>query len=311
MHRSSFLLSFSVVGSLAMGCGSSPDGPAAGGAAGYKPCAATNRLGEFVVALGDGFTSATGSVKEGVVPISIPDEVMKVGECRMLKPRQLFCDPACASGQTCGAEKRCIPFPADKSVGNVTITGLKVSPIVLMPNESFFYTYKGDLPNPGFDDGADISLQASGGQIAAFTGKGAGFAPIVVTSKDILIDRNKAVVATWTPPAKAGAAAVVLTLGIDNHGAGRAKIECEVADNGMYTIPAGMVTALFDMGLSGFPTLGFKRTTASAATVTQGCVQFSVESEQDVDIKVQGITSCNFDEECTAPKKCAADRTCK
>lgn len=307
-----------VIATALAGCGSSdstPDGGGgtggSGGAAGYKPCALPSRVGSFTIELGNGFTQADGTFTDGVVPQSIPDEVSKTGECRFLRPRRLFCDPECASGQNCNTDKKCIPHPADKNVGALTITGLKTSPITVMPNSSNYYNAPGTLPHPGFDDSSMVVLQAAGGVYQPFTLRASGFPAIAVTSTNIVVDRNKPVMVAWTAPAKAGTARVLLELRLDNHGATRANVLCDVADSGTYTIPAAVVNQLLDTGLSGFPTLTVKRISADSTMITPGCVELTLESGIDLDISVVGLTSCNDTKPCPAGQMCQRDLRCQ
>lgn len=295
--------------------GDTPGGADAGiGTLTYKPCAIDKKVGGIEATLAAAFTGVQGQVYDGVVPGNIPTEVSKTAECRLYSARSLFCTPACTPGQTCGEAGTCIPYPKTHSVGAVTLTGLK-TPLTMNPSGSiFYYTNSSPLPHPGFDAGAALVLKTGGGDYQPVTLLGQGIEQLAAASGSakVLVESGEAVTVTWKAPAKAGAARIHIELNINQHGGTGGWITCDdVPDTGSYTIPAAMVTALYKMGLSGFPGLTVTRRTADSATITPGCMQFTVVSSMELDLAVSGVTSCTKDSECPTGQTCQADLTCK
>jgi len=280
----------------------------------YKPCAEDKKVGGIEATLAAAFTGVQGQVYDGVVPGNIPSEVSKTAECRLYSARSLFCTPSCVPGETCGEAGKCIPYPKSHSVGAVTVTGLKV-PLSMSPNGSInYYTNPSPLPHPGFDTGADLALRTGGGDYQPVTLLGQGIEQVAAGAggAKVLVESGKAVTVTWKAPARAGPARIHLELNINQHGGTGGWITCDnVPDTGSYTIPAAMVSALYKMGLSGFPGLTVTRRTADSADITPGCMQFTVVSSLELDLSVAGITSCTRDTDCPTGQTCQKDLTCK
>lgn len=219
---------------------------------GYNPCSAATKVGGFTITLAEVFTGVNGQVLDGVVPQNVPKEVQTSGSCKLLSKPQLTCSPPCTPGQTCGTSGSCITYPQSLSVGTVTVSGLKAQ-LSMSPQYGNNYTNPSSLPHPGFSEGADIRLAASGGDTAAFTLSGQGIAPLVSSTKKVPVESGKSVDLTWTPPGAKGHARVHIELNINNHGSTSAWIACEAEDTGSFSIPEALVTALTGMGLSGGP----------------------------------------------------------
>src|SRR5690349_7090821 len=64
----------------------------------YKPCDKAERVGAFSVELADTYTAVSGSVAEEVLAADVPELVKTLGNCRLERQRNLFCDPACSGG---------------------------------------------------------------------------------------------------------------------------------------------------------------------------------------------------------------------
>lgn len=72
-----------------------------------------------------GFTSIIGKVFDGEVPSeSLLDLDREEGGCRLLKPRAPFCDPPCTGG-VCVEDGQCQRSPSARSVGRVTLSGVR------------------------------------------------------------------------------------------------------------------------------------------------------------------------------------------
>lgn len=138
----------------------------------YAPCDVSQRVGQFTVELGDGYTAVQGRALSGVVPANMRKVEAEEGQCRLLLGRTLFCEPACGASQTCGEDGACIPYPTAQNLGTVRVMGLKAD-LSMTPNSARFYSNGATtLPYPGFDAGADISLVTSGADLPTFTLQG-------------------------------------------------------------------------------------------------------------------------------------------
>lgn len=291
---------------------SSPDGgivPTPDGSLTYNPCPKATHVGGFSVALQDGYTSAQGQVASGVVPGDIPEATQTAGECILYRPRSLLCNPACANGQTCGENGVCITYPSNLSVGTVAITGL-TAPVQMTANAPvYYYTFRGTLPHPGFMPGDTVSLSATGAEVFALRGR--GIDPLTLTATVVPLRRGQPAQAGWNPPSVDVPAKITLSLNIANHGGNPGQIDCIVPDTGSYAIPSSLVDALLDLGASGFPTLIVTRKTVDAATLSQGCIEFSVQHQAVADIDILGLISCSGDQDCPQGQTCQVDLTCQ
>ncbi|ATB27872.1 hypothetical protein [Melittangium boletus] len=277
----------------------------------YKPCDASVRLGQFTVENLDGYTAVQGRVLNGVVPSTVRNVEAQEGQCRLLRGRALFCNPACGSSQTCGENGVCIPYPTSQNVGTVNVAGLKV-PLSMTPNSARFYSSSStSMPFPGFDTGASIQLSASGADLPAFTLLGQGVDALTVAASDIVIEKGKPVPLSWTPSTSASPARISILLDLAHHGGIAASVECDgIEDTGSFSLPAGLVSKLIDVGVAGFPKITLSRRTADSAELTSGCVDLLVQSQVSREVVIPGLVSCSTDEDCPTGQTCQADLTC-
>ncbi|WPB75138.1 hypothetical protein KYC5002_39850 [Archangium violaceum] len=278
----------------------------------YEPCDASQRAGQFTVELGDGYTAVQGRVLSGVVPANVRQVEAQEGECRLLRGRTLFCEPACGASQTCGEGGVCIPYPTARNVGSVSVRGLKAE-LSLTPNSAKFYSSSATtLPHPGFDEGALIELVASGSEVETFTLRGQGVTALTVPEGPITFERNKPVTVSWTPSASPGAARIQLVADLAHHGGISASLECDgLADTGGFTLPTALVSQLLDVGVAGFPNLTITRRSADSVDTRAGCVDLLVLSQVDRELLIPGLESCSGDEDCPEGKTCQPDLTCQ
>lgn len=282
----------------------------------YAACEEEAKVGEFRIDLAPDFpdapqfTSITGSVADGVVPVHVPITQSEEGDCRLLVSPQFSCDPTCAGTETCGPDG-CIPYPSAQSVGDVTIEGLLVA---MTLSQSARNTYSNPasamLPHPGVDAGSSVTLTATGDVVAGFSLLGVGIEPLAVPTTVPQVSPDQPVSVAWSAPASAGASRMVLALNLDNHGVSTARIECETDDDGSYDIPAPLVTELMGQGLSGFPSLTLRRQVADSTTLEPGCVQFSVVSELVMDVEVEGLVTCSSADDCPSEQECLPNLSC-
>ncbi|MDP6945307.1 MAG: hypothetical protein QF464_14260 [Myxococcota bacterium] len=276
----------------------------------YAPCSEAERVGGFRITLADDYTGVDGHVLDGIVPANVPDEVQVDGACRLLRAVSLYCDPACVPGETCGAQGACIPYPERSSVGLVTITGL-VDALSMEAKWGNNYTNPGSMAHPGYEAAADIALTAEGGDFEAFSLRGFGVEALVPSgASEVVIEAGESIDLSWTPPTVDGPVKVHLELNLNNHGSTSAWIACDVGDTGSFTVPATLLDALYAIGVSGFPSLVMSRRSVDSVTISPGCVDLVVVSEQDVSVEIDGITSCTSDQQCPPQQTCGADLAC-
>lgn len=319
-----------------LACGSGDDDPspsagdggggAAGGAGGaggtvapsYRPCSDDQRVGGFWLhAVAEtmaempiaAHTDLSGAVLDGVPPGDVWEELDAADGCRLVVAPDSFCDPACPSGETCGADG-CIATPRTHGVGTVTVTGL-ASELSLMPSmSSRRYSLSAALPYPPYDEGASIQLQAEGGDYEPFTLQAVGVPLLELGAGEIAVARETPVTLSWTARSEVGPARVFVELDIAHHGGIFARIECEVEDDGELVIAAQLVTQLVDRGVAGFPTVSVTRRSVDSTTIAPGCVELEVGSQVIREVAIPGLSSCSNERPCPDGQTCQSDLTC-
>ncbi len=286
----------------------------------YAPCTEATHVGGFRISLAEKFTGVEGHVLNGVVPLKVPELVQAEGTCRLLSWPSAYCSPGCQPGEACKGDGKgggtCIVHPLKHSVGKVTVTGLKAA-LSMKAKWGNNYINPGSLPHPAFDSGDPITLKASGGEFEAFTLLGQGVAALKQSAggAKIKLESGKALTVTWQAGSGASDAnspvRVHVELNINNHGNSSGWIACDGVDSGTFTIPEKLVSALFDLGVSGFPTVNLTRRSVDSTQISPGCVQLEVASELGLGIEVDGVISCTDNKSCPAGTTCGADLTCK
>jgi hypothetical protein len=276
----------------------------------YRTCAADAHVGGFAIVLADQFTAVQGKVMDGVVPGNLLAVIESGGECRRLAAPILACEPACGPSETCDVDGACIAHPLAISVGTVEVLGLAAALTMEPTAPTNTYSNPGSLPHPGFAAGAGIALDAGGGSLAPFRLLGWGVSPLAGAPAEIEVQPDAALALAWTAPVEAGPARVRLTLNVNGHGLVGQRLECEVDDDGAFTIPAALIGALIDDGVSGFPTLELSRASSDRVDLAPGCVDLRVESSRVIDVTIPGLISCNGDDDCPDGQTCRGDLTC-
>lgn len=308
-HLQGLALASLVLAQLA-GCGSgeADDRPGGGVPAGACPDAS---IGGFVAELREGFTAVQGQVYDSVHPMNEAVEVASAGACTLQRPPTLFCDPACAGETTCDASGSCVPSPVAISVGTVTIAGLQGSVEMTARAPVNFYNNTSALDHPGFTEGADIALSASGeGDVSGFDLDSVGVTQLGGLPASVTMESGTAVTLQWSEPSSADYATVHIDLNIAQHGGTPGWITCETDDNGSFEIPVELTDALLEQGYSGFPTVSVTRRSVDSVSTELGCIEFSVQSAVTLPIEIPGLTSCSDNDDCQAPETCQPDLTC-
>lgn len=268
-------------------------------------------VGTFLIEAQEIFSLVDGAVADAVVPTSVLDEVGHEGDCTFWRRNNPFCDPPCLAGDTCGHDGQCVPFPVNQDVGTVTVTGLAepVEMTPLQPGNRYSFT---DLPNPAFAPGAEIRLRGTAAAYGPLALDGRGFTPIVPEEGAWLLVAGEPLEVRWDADGAAEGTRVGLEINVDQHGNTPVTLSCDVADTGTAEIPASLVDALLDYGISGYPNGRITRATTDRADVPDGCVELRVGSPRSVDVRVDGHVPCDNSGQCPDGQTCdTGDNTCR
>jgi hypothetical protein len=268
-------------------------------------CDVEDRIGGFQVQTNEnqGYTAVDGVVRDGIVPGQIPVTALTEGDCRLLGRRNLFCDPACNPGFTCGFEQTCVPMPLGQDLGKIILRGLveRLELSSLQPGNSYSYTR---LPHPGFEVNHVIQLRATSGWLGPFELHGIGVSQLVPTADTWTLVKGQDLVIEWTPPPEGARSRILIELNIDQHGLTPLTMVCNLPDTGAASISSTIVDAMIAAGVTGFPTGRVTRRTEDALTVDAGCIDFFVTSVRTMSVAVAGYTPCTRNEDCTPPDLC-------
>jgi hypothetical protein len=309
---------------LPAGCGGGSGGAtgtaATGGGAGTGGANDPNQiLGALSVKMLD--QTPPASQVSGVIrarerhELTLLDEMARDGSCRLLKPRQPFCTQPCTLPNACIADDVCVDNdPPLQNLGTVTFKGLKLTSgaaSLQLENASNAYGTGEPLNFPPFDEGADVSVEATGADLAAFTIHAKGIAPLVLGAESYMLERGKPIVLTWTAKGAGADSTIHVKLDISHHGGTKAQIECDAPDNGSLTLAASLITPLFNLGFSGFPTIDVTRASVGTASLAQGKVQLTLNQYIQRPVTIPGLVSCTMDEDCPTGQTCQTDLQCK
>ncbi len=262
------------------------------------PCEPADMVGFFTVQHEHDYSAVSGEVKGGVVPVTVLEEVLASGDCRLLRRNNPVCDPACEAGWTCDFDGSCIPYPQLLDLGDVTVHGLNKD--VTMQPVNYFDT---GMPHPGFDPGANIRLETKGGDLDPITLYGRGVTPLALPDETWVLRADEPLEISWTP-ANDEQAEVKLRINIDQHGSTPVELWCVVEDTGSLTIPADVVTEFKGYGVSGYTQANVYRQTVDSVQTAPGCVEFTVFSRMVGDLQVEGHIPCS------GPGDCPDGMTC-
>jgi hypothetical protein len=268
-------------------------------------------LGKFDMTLTTTAASMSGVIYGSPKNETVSHEVLvSVGECEVRKPQVFSCIPDCAGGEECNTESKCVAQPTLVDAGELTISGItkKTDPMpsfTLKPLSPTNLKYNvGGFASPPFAPGDAISIVSAGGDLEAFALFAKGIAPLEVdATKPLTFESGKPMEVTWTA-GDPELARVILTIDVGHHGGSTAEIYCEVPDTGAYTIPAELVTALAEQGVSGFPAANIERRASSYANVSAGYIELNIGSRAVIDLSIPGIVSCSGAEDCQAGEVC-------
>ena len=314
-----------VVSALFLGCGT-PTTPDAGvlddaGTDAGTPADAGSLVGSFqllhtVSSFGDS-ASFFGKAFDGPTPATLLWTVdLTDGDCRVETPRVPFCATPCGGSAACVADDTCQAYPTSRNLGTLRLTGARVgadggsvmafdmTPI----NNGYQPLATTMLAVPPFDDGAALTLSATGSSVApAFTLSTTAVAPIALTQTGYTLAPNSPLELQWAPGSSATAARIEVEVDISHHGGIKGQILCDTADDGSLTIGAGLATRLIGLGVSGFPTIVVRRVKAASS----GALVFKATSSTELSLSIPGLVSCTDDSECPMGQTCQVDLRCQ
>jgi hypothetical protein len=265
---------------------------------------------------GSGTTSVLGKVYDGPTPAAInwiPGT--KSGACVLSTPQVPFCDPACGS-DVCVGSGTCQAYPTAKSVGTVSVSGLKTSAgagaVELLEVANAYQLPGGTtLSYPPFAEGDAVRFTSSGGDFAPLTLEARGIAVLEVTTTSLVVESGKPLALAWKAASMPAATRIHVKLDISHHGGTKGMIECDADDSGSLEIPASMVSELVSLGVAGFPTILVARRAVGSSAIAPGRVELVVTSDVEMAVDIPGVRSCTSDADCESGQTCQADLTCR
>ena len=171
------------------------------------------------------------------------EEKIRQDDCVLFVAAQNQCNPPCDWEEYCNSNSECVSFPQRITVGRITITGL-AQPCSMDPDPGGWDAYWDTLPDNAFDEGAQITAEAQGDDLDAFSLSvtGVGVLDDPVDGQNLTLVDGKDNEITWTPQDN-GFVQLLLNLGW--HGAPpEATLICETdASEGRMIIPREVVEA--------------------------------------------------------------------
>ncbi len=267
-------------------------------------CSMEVDLGGFVVEALESYSTVSGTVSDGVIPMTVLEEVAAEGDCRALRRNNPYCDPPCASDETCDFDGSCLPYPETQDMGTVRIAGLSAS-VAMEPVTPGFTYFDTTLSHPAFEPDVLVQLNTEDATWGAVTLHGVGVQALEPTADEWLLVEGQDLLVGWNPPEGLGRAAVTLRLTIDQHGATPVSLYCAFEDDGEGVVPAAMVDLLVTAGVTGYPNGRIARQTADSVELgDDGCMDFVVSSARTPDLRVDGYTPCHDDDDCPEGQEC-------
>ncbi len=271
-------------------------------------CASADHVGWFEMAQWEdepelSFSTATGVVQDSVIPTTILFEERVEGECTLWRRVNPYCEEGCDSDEVCTHDGECVPWPIQLDVGAVQVEGM-LSDLTMEP-DSFNNYWDTSVGYPLFEPGAPILLEADSG----ISLRGLGVDPLEVADTAWNVVNGEDLVVAWT--AGSADATLLLSFNVDQHGNSPITMRCEVPDTGSYGVPAAILEALLEYGVSGYASGWMRRQTADQTSTEHGCVDLQVYSHVSTDLTVEGHVACSWDGDCPDDQHCDLDtNTC-
>jgi hypothetical protein len=267
-------------------------------------CAMASDYGGFAVDALSDYSTVAGSVSDGVVPMAVLEEVAAEGDCRALRRNNPFCDPPCASDETCDFDGSCVPYPLTQDLGTVAIAGL-AGPVSMDPVSPGYTYFDTSLGHPAYEPGVLIELTTGETPWGPVTMHGVGVHQLVPTLETLLVVEGHDLELGWDTPEGPLRSEVVLRINIDQHGATPISMHCIFEDDGAGVVPAALTDLLVNAGVTGFPSGSMVRRTVDSTPLGEaGCMDLVVSSTRNPDVRVDGYTPCQDDEDCPDGQTC-------
>lgn len=280
--------------------GETSTGPELAGA-----CPLPSRLGGFTVVDDGEYGYISGEIANGVLPVSVLEIVTTIGDCTLYRKENPFCEGTCSPSDTCDYNGECIPFPLPQDLGTATVTGLEGGDAVMSVGPTYFAT---ELPYPPWTGGAALTLRSTGGFFTALALDGVAPQTFSISDTTWTVNRGQPITARWSAPSGEVETHVELQLLIDQHGNAPASVKCNFADDGEGEVPAAIIDAMLDSGVSGFPSGKLVRQTVDSMTIKAGeltgCADFAARAPRSVKVNVSGFTPCTNDNQCPDGQTC-------
>ncbi|MDP2315485.1 MAG: hypothetical protein Q8P41_21485 [Pseudomonadota bacterium] len=267
-------------------------------------CTDDAHWGAFAIDSNEDYAYVTGSISNGVVPVSVLTQMMESGDCKIWRRENPFCDPSCDPGYTCDLSGECVTYPTTQDLGVVTVDGLSqpVSMEAVTPGYTYFDT---SLPNPPWTPGSLLTLDTSGGAYDPVRLYGVAPAALAPVSMDWVINPGQPLAVAWDAPASAVRTELVLNLRIDQHGLTPSSIECVFTDDGAAEVPSDVIEELMGYGVTGFPAGDLTRRTADSSAIgAGGCIDLVASSSRLAHVEIDGYTPCTRDPDCPDGQTC-------
>ncbi|MBM4389840.1 MAG: hypothetical protein FJ090_01850 [Deltaproteobacteria bacterium] len=278
-------------------------------------CPLETHYGGFVVEAYESYAIVDGTVSNGVVPVTVLENVATEGDCTLLKRNNPYCDPTCDSKETCDFDGTCIEYPVAQDLGTVTIAGIDPAAVMAATSPGYRY-FKTDMDFPPWTAGELIQLSTTGATVESFTLHGVGPDMLEPTSTTWSVASGEDLVVGWDAPAGEVRSSVRLSLNIDQHGQTPVTLVCHFDDDGEASVPSSVIDAVMGAGVTGYPSASLRRQTADSTTLgggttTGGCVDLLVAHELAIRVEVEGHTPCTTNADCPPGHPCdLATQTC-
>jgi hypothetical protein len=266
-------------------------------------CTDDTHWGAFLVDSSEEYAFVTGSISDGVVPVTVLTNVVTSGACTIWRRENPFCDPTCSPGYTCDLTGTCVVYPTTQDLGTVDVTGLSQA-VSMEPVTPGYNYYDTSLPNPPWDAGDLLTLRTSGGSYEPVTLHGYAPTTLVPVSMDWTITPSAPLAVAWDAPTGPVNTELVLSLRIDQHGTTPSSIECTFADDGAAEVPGDVIDTLMSYGVTGFPAGDLLRRTADSTPIGGGCIDLVASSSRFAQVTIEGYTPCRSDGECPDGQTC-------
>jgi hypothetical protein len=170
---------------------------------------------------------------------------MEAGACRSYVYEPVDCSPC---NGICDSDGECVPLPTSLSAGTVTVSAPAAD--VVMPYHEYGYYADAPPPEDLFAAGDPVSLDADGGEVAAFSLDTEGVSPISIdlvaggdTGDDTLeLTDGADLELTWSDPQPGSRVNLQLKSNNGAHGTPVFEyIECEADDTGSLVVPRAMI----------------------------------------------------------------------